>query len=292
MLHVPRALLGLVVVLLVAAGAAEVSHAAAPASQAASRPGSSVGRDEKINPNLPTLWLVGDSTVRVNGKGQQGWGDPVGDFFDKSRINVVNRAIGGRSSRTFQTEGRWDDVLKSAKKGDFVIIQFGHNDGGKLAGDNRERGTIRGLGDETEEVTLTLKQGKKETVHTFGWYMRKYINDAREKGLTPIVCSPVAHVPKAKVTDATPENWDYVRLAEQVAQAEKADFIPLNTLIMKRWVGMEPAEIKEKYFTPADGTHTGVAGAKLNAEAAVEGIRNLKDNPLKSYLKESPSSEK
>src|SRR5207247_9076658 len=107
----------------------------------------------------PTLWLVGDSTVR-NGSGAGakelwGWGDRIGKYFDATKINVVNRARGGRSSRTFITEGLWDAVLADAKPGDFVIIQVGHNDGGALAGDNRERGSLGGIGDETEEVTRT-----------------------------------------------------------------------------------------------------------------------------------------
>src|SRR5262245_34168441 len=107
------------------------------------------------NPNLPTLWLVGDSTVRngsgQGGQGMWGWGDRIAKYFDTDKINVINRARGGRSSRTFVTEGLWDKVLADAKKGDFVLIQMGHNDGGQLAGDNRERGSIRGIGDESEE---------------------------------------------------------------------------------------------------------------------------------------------
>src|SRR3712207_2998098 len=77
----------------------------------------------------PTLFLVGDSTVKNGTKGQRGWGEEIGKYFDTTKINIVNRAIGGRSSRTFQTEGRWDKVLEELKPGDFVLIQFGHNDG-------------------------------------------------------------------------------------------------------------------------------------------------------------------
>jgi rhamnogalacturonan acetylesterase len=265
-----------VLAVLIASCVFSTAHAATPSTAPAT------------DPKLPTLFLVGDSTVRVNTSGQRGWGDPIREFFDTSRINVVNRAIGGRSSRTFITEGRWDAVLKEVKKGDFVIIQFGHNDGGALSGDNRERGSIRGTGDETKDVTLTLKpnEGKKETVHTYGWYLRKYINDARAHGMTPIVCSPVAHAPKEKVAKGSAEKWDYVRFAEEVAQQEKAAFIPLNTLIRSRWAEMEPSEIKSKYFTPADGTHTDPDGARLNAQAAVEGIRALKELQLRSSLKE------
>src|SRR5438477_10103478 len=78
----------------------------------------------------PTLFLVGDSTVKVGTKGQQGWGDPAIKLFDAEKITVENHAIGGRSSRTFQTEGRWDKILTKAKPGGFVLGQIGHNEGG------------------------------------------------------------------------------------------------------------------------------------------------------------------
>ena len=77
------------------------------------------------------------------------------------------------TSRTFRNEGRWDEILKDAKPGDYVLMQFGHNDPAPLSGDNRERGTIRGISDETQDVTLTLgnNKGKAETVHSYGWYI-------------------------------------------------------------------------------------------------------------------------
>src|SRR5687767_12233877 len=75
-----------------------------------------------LNPKLPTLFVVGDSTARNNANGAQGWGDPFAGYFDTTRINVANRAMAGRSSRTFITEGRWDKVLGEMKAGDFVLI--------------------------------------------------------------------------------------------------------------------------------------------------------------------------
>ena len=80
----------------------------------------------------PRVIIIGDSTVR-NGSGegrggQGGWGDRIACYFDTARVDVINKAIGGRSSRTFITGGRWDDVRESLRAGDFVLIQFGHND--------------------------------------------------------------------------------------------------------------------------------------------------------------------
>jgi len=244
------------------------------------------------DPKLPTLWIIGDSTVHNGSKGEMGWGEVIDKKFDTSRINVVNRAIGGRSSRTFRTEGRWDLILKEAKPGDFVLMQFGHNDGGPLSGDNRERGSIRGIGDETQDVTLTLppKAGEKEVVHSFGWYMKTYCTEAKEKKLTPIVCSWIPHCPQAKTGDAASHPTvsetmsGYQLWAKQSADAAGAAFIDLNSLIMKKYEAYTPKEIKAKFFTPADNTHTSPQGAELNAQCVVEGLKSL-DSPLKDYLK-------
>ena len=242
----------------------------------------------------PTLFIVGDSTVKNNGKGLLGWGDPLIKLFDDNKIKVENHAIGGRSSRTFQTEGRWDKILDAAKPGDFVLIQMGHNDGGPLDDAARARGSIRGTGDESKEIDNPITK-KKELVHTYGWYMRKYISDARAKGMTPIVCSPVPHAPAQKVKDGDVEKSAYVAWAEEIAKDQKALFIPLNQLIMKRYAGMEVDALKTQYFGSADHTHTNQAGAELNAQAVVEGIRGLKDCALTEYLavnKTAPEAQK
>src|SRR5436189_4334518 len=102
--------------------------------------------------NLPTLYLIGDSTVNTPTKGVQGWGTPIATLFDKTKINVENRARGGRSSRTYYTEGLWDQVASALKPVDFVLMQFGHNDGGPLT-DGRARASLKGNGDETRTVT-------------------------------------------------------------------------------------------------------------------------------------------
>src|SRR3989442_10856467 len=75
--------------------------------------------DGKKPDRLLTLFIIGDSTVKNGTKGQVGWGDPIADDFDKSKIRVVNRALGGRSSRTYLTEGLWDKVLADVQPGDF-----------------------------------------------------------------------------------------------------------------------------------------------------------------------------
>ena len=234
-------------------------------------------------PARPTLFIVGDSTVHNVAKGQQGWGDPVAALFDKTKIKVENRARGGRSSRTFITEGRWDEVLAAAKPGDFVLIQMGHNDGGALDDAARARGSIRGTGEETKEINNPITK-KKEVVHTYGWYLRKYIGDAREKKMTPIIVSPIPRCPQKQVANGGVEKNNYAAWSEEVATAEKVPFVHLNKIVMGKYADMTPADIKAKYFTAADGAHTSPAGAELNAACVVEGLRELKDCVLKEYL--------
>jgi lysophospholipase L1-like esterase len=232
---------------------------------------------------MPTLFIVGDSTVRTGTKGQQGWGDPVIKLFDPTKIKVENHAIGGRSSRTFITEGRWDKVLAAAKPGDFVLVQMGHNDGGPLDDTARARGSIRGTGEETKEIDNPITK-KKEVVHTYGWYLRKYVADARDKKMTPILVSPIPHCPTKPVSNGDVEKSNYVTWSGEVAKAETVLFINLNKLVMARYAGFTPAEVKEKFFTPADNTHTSPGGAELNAACVAEGIRELKDCRLGEYL--------
>lgn len=231
--------------------------------------------------SLPTLFLIGDSTVNTPTKGQQGWGAPVPAFFDQSKITVLNRARGGRSSRTFLTEGLWDQVRDSLKPGDFVLMQFGHNDGGPL-GDGRARASLKGNGEETQEVD-NKTTGKKETVHTYGWYLRKYITDTKAKGATPIVLSLIPRNiwKDGKVVRAAN---DYGKWAAETAKAENVAFINLNEIIAKHYEEAGQQKVADTYFTPTDHTHTTPEGAKLNAACVVEGIRSLKDCPLVNYL--------
>jgi lysophospholipase L1-like esterase len=236
------------------------------------------------NPNLPTLYLVGDSTVR-NGKGdggsgQWGWGEPLVDYFDAGKINVVNRAIGGRSSRTYVTEGRWDELLAMLKPGDFVVFQFGHNDSGPLDDTSRARGTLPGVGDESREIDNPITR-KHEVVYTYGWYMRKYVADTLARGAVPIVCSPIPR--KIWVDGKVVRNTDnYGGWARQVAEVEKVAFVDLNGMIARRYDALGEAQVEPLFADPH--THTSRAGAELNAECVVAGLKALNGNPLGQYL--------
>jgi lysophospholipase L1-like esterase len=258
---------------------------AAPASRAVD------GKKDGGAGRLPTVWLIGDSTVKNGTKGQVGWGEVIGDLFDPTKAKVENRAIGGRSSRTFLTEGRWDKVLADVQPGDFVIMQFGHNDGGSLtsAPHGVPRASIKGNGDESQEVDNPATK-QKETVHTYGWYLRKYLADAKAKGATPIVCSPIPRNmwKDGKVNRASN---DYGKWAAEAARQGGAEFIDLNDIIARRYDALGPEKVGKEYFGPTDHTHTTAEGARVNAGCVVEGIRGLKDARLAGLLKaEAPQA--
>jgi rhamnogalacturonan acetylesterase len=234
----------------------------------------------------PTLFLIGDSTVK-NGKGKGdgglwGWGNFLASHFDTTRISIRNHALGGTSSRTFQALGLWDKVLAQLQPGDYVMMQFGHNDSGPVNDTIRARGTIRGIGPESEEIDNMITK-KHEVVYTYGWYLRKFIHDTKAKGATPIVLSPV---PRNSWTagQVSRNDQDYGRWAREVARQEKAFFIPLNKIITDRYEKEGEAAVRARYFNTQDHTHTIEAGAKVNAEAVVAGIKMDETVPLNRYL--------
>lgn len=245
-------------------------------------------------PVKPTLWLVGDSTVRNGSRDGRGWGEVISSRFDLDRIAVENRALGGRSSRTFRTEGRWDEVLKAARPGDFVLIQFGHNDSTAPDDPQRPRGTLRGVGEETREIVHPTTK-HLETVRTYGWYLRQYVREARAKGVTPVVCSYVPRAPRRGET-ATPELSGYGAWAKQVADEEGVAFADLFGRIAREYQRREaeqPHAVKETLFVEGDRdyTHTNAAGAEVNADAVVAEVRGLNGDAgkLAAYLKEGSS---
>src|SRR5208282_3208869 len=161
------------------------------------------------------------------------WGDEIAPFFDTGKINVVNRAVGGTTSRTFYRD-LWPHVLAMLKPGDFVIMQFGTN-GGAINDASRARGEIHGIGDETQDIT-NMVTGKFETVHTFGWYEKQMIADARSKGATPMVCSLIPR--NSWRTDGTATRngtTSAAGCARQAAESMNAPFLDINEIIAHQY---------------------------------------------------------
>lgn len=229
------------------------------------------------NVHLPSLYLVGDSTVR-NGRGdgvngQWGWGDYLGTHVDTAKLNVVNRAVGGTGARTFITIGHWQNTLGLVRAGDVVMIQFGHNDNG-------ERGALRGTGSATEERTDAQTKAQ-ETVQTFGAYLRRYVREIRARGATPILCTLVPRNiwRDDRIARSADSHADWTRT---VAAEERVPLIDLHERIAARYDAMGQAAVNPLF---ADKTvHTTAAGAELSASIVVAALRALSDNPLAAYL--------
>lgn len=266
---------------------AALAVAQPPAAPAAATPAAAPvrrGLPTPANPALPTLFLIGDSTVRNGrgdgGNGQWGWGEPLVDLFDPQKINVVNRAVGGLSSRTYLTGGNWERTLALIKPGDFVIMQFGHNDNGAINDTSRARGTLKGTGDESEEIDNQLTK-KQEVVRTYGWYLKKFVAEAKEKGATPIVASLI---PRNRWEGGKVVREAYVDWAAEAAKQAGVACLELNELISARYEALGPEKVKE-FFVP-DNLHTSRAGAEFNAGMVVAGLKQLKVAPLQSALSE------
>lgn len=237
---------------------------------------------DPANPQLPSLIFIGDSTVRNGhddgqGKGaagQWGWGNPIAALFDPAKINVVNRAVGGLSSRTYMSSGHWERTLPLIKAGDVVLIQFGHNDSGPVNDTVRARGTIKGVGDESEAINnLITKQD--EVVHSYGWYLRSYVAQIRARGATPVICSPIPRKNWGADGKMVRAAGDYAGWAKQVAQQEKVGFIDLNDTIARQYDALGREKV-DAFFPADERTHTNMAGAEFNARVVVAGLKALR----------------
>lgn len=242
----------------------------------------------------PTLYLIGDSTVDdgSGNNGLWGWGKFLHQFVDTSKISIRNYAQGGTSARTFQTNGiwdkkinkrgMWDTVYAKIKKGDYLIIQFGLNDQGAIDDTSRARGTLKGIGNDSVNIYNAVTK-QNETVHSFGWYMRRFIQQARAKGAIVIVCSSV---PKNDWKDGKLLRGElgFAEWALQVAKEEKAFSIDLNFMVADMYDAEGEAAVTEKYHIAKDHVHTVKEGAILNASLIAKGIGELNKCRLKEYL--------
>ena len=242
---------------------------------------------EPADSKLPSIFLIGDSTVR-NGRGdgeggQWGWGDSLGDHFDPAKVNIVNRAIGGLSSRTFRTQGHWERALMLFKPGDWVVMQFGHNDSAPLNDDQRARGTIKGAGGGTEAVDNMLTR-RPEVVHTYGWYLRQNIREAKAAGATPVVCSLVPRKTWREGRIVRSGADGYGGWARQVAAEEGVAFIDLNELVAQRYDELGVKAVDALFADPH--THTSRAGAELNAAIVAAELKRLSGAPFVGWARE------
>ena len=249
----------------------------------------------------PTVYFTGDSTVKnadSEDDGMWGWASQASTVFDESKINLVNAARAGRSTRSFIREGLWEKVYNSLQPGDFVTIEFGHNDICPIT-DKKGRGVIASAQD-----TMHVYHMENDTyalVYSFGWYLKKMIDDTREKGATPILVSltPRNEWPGGKVER---RNGSYGKWYQEVVEQTGVEFIDLHNLsadfldkkfAMKKLPADKDkakekiAKLKEKvqgiYFKK-DHTHTSKLGAQMNANSFAKGLKQQKSS-LANYLK-------
>lgn len=236
--------------------------------------------------DCPVVFTIGDSTVRNADEGDSmwGWGSVLAELLDTARVTVANCAMPGRSAQTYLDEGRWDSVYHALQPGDFVLIQFGHNDAGPI-NTGKARAELRGAGDESRVFRME-KTGQYQVVYTFGWYLRKFIMDVREKGAYPIVLS---HTPRNKFDNGKIERntGSFGAWTRDAAARAGAWYVDLNKISgdkLEKMANEQGLRLVGEYFKN-DHTHTSLKGARLNAQSIAEGLR-VTDCPLKDYLRD------
>lgn len=253
-----------------------------------------------ITNGKPCVFFTGDSTVKNfdnEDDGMWGWASQASTIFDESRITLINAARAGRSTRSFIREGLWDRVYKSLRPGDFVTIQFGHNDICPIT-DAKARGVIPGAKDTLH--VFKMDDGTYEVVYSFGWYLKKMIDDTREKGATPIL---VSLTPRNEWPNGRIERRDdsYGKWYREVVEEMGVEFIDMHNISAdaldkmfavkklpknKEKAKLKVERIKQKagvYFKK-DHTHASKIGAQLNAQSFAKGLRQ-NGSPLAEYLR-------
>ena len=252
----------------------------------------------------PVVFITGDSTVKNKDKDEDdmwGWGSVANIVFDETKIDIVNAAMAGRSCRTYLNEGRWEKVYNSLKPGDFVLIQFGHNDISPID-KPKYRGAIATADDTChvyrmqaakedltkqnvidQKLKSNTQVGSYEVVFSFGWYLKKFIQDVREKGATPILVSltPRNEWPEGKMER---RNDSYGIWYRQVVKDTGVEFVDLHNLAADFYDKKCGSKEKANKYFKKDHTHTSLLGAKTNAKCVAQGLKE-NNSPLAKYLK-------
>ncbi|KAF7117336.1 hypothetical protein CNMCM5793_006085 [Aspergillus hiratsukae] len=220
-----------------------------------------------------TIYLAGDSTMAKNGggSGTDGWGQYISSYVSAT---VSNKAVGGRSARSYTREGRFQAIADLLKPGDYVVIEFGHNDGGSLSTDNG-RTDCPGSGDET---CTTTYNGVTETVLTFPKYLENAVKLFVSKGAKVLISSQTPNNPWESGTFSY-SGSRFVGYAQLAAQRAGVDYVDHGAYVADRFKTLGKTTV-DSYF-PNDHTHTSPAGAIVVANAFLKAVVctgvNLKD---------------
>jgi lysophospholipase L1-like esterase len=218
-------------------------------------------------PRPITVYLAGDSTMAekaADKRPETGWGEKLGQYFRPEDVRIANRAMNGRSTRTFIAEGRWQAITDSLVAGDYVFIQFGHND------------------------ESPAKVGSYTPPDDFKRNLTRMVGDVRAKGAFPVLFTPVQ---RRKFNDAgrlEDTHGDYPGYTRSVAAELK---VPLVDMLVSSGEVLSSfgADSSTKLFLQLeaganpnypqgvhDNTHFNPLGAELMARLAVDAIRSLK----------------
>ncbi|KAI0018932.1 GDSL-like Lipase/Acylhydrolase [Xylariomycetidae sp. FL0641] len=220
-----------------------------------------------------TVWLCGDSTMAPGGggSGTEGWGQYLQYSMNAADFKVVNKAIGGRSARSFTREGRFQDVADQVQQGDWVVIEFGHNDGSAGSTDNG-RQDCPGQGDETCQFTYN---GETETVLTYPAYYKNAADLFLAKGAKVIMSSPTPNnVCESGTCTWGPYRFDYypwLAAAEMGGTDAGVYYVPHGAYAAQAMINLGPSVVNDNY--PNDHTHTGPYMADVMAGAFALGLK-------------------
>lgn len=222
-----------------------------------------------------TVFIAGDSTAAnkaENKRPETGWGEQLQKRFEEKRVRVDNHAANGRSTRTFISEGRWQSLIDKVKEGDYVLIQFGHNDESKDKGD------------------------RYTPPDDFRHNLERFVAEVRAKKATPVLLTPVMRRRFDKDGKFYDTHGEYPDLTRRVAAEQKVALIDMHRLSEKVLVKYGPEESRKLFLQLKEGenpnypkgvednTHFSPLGADLMAGLAVDGFREQKLGLVK-YLK-------
>lgn len=224
----------------------------------------------------PVLFLIGDSTMankeNPDKNPEHGWGQVLPQFFTAG-IEIQNHAVNGRSSKSFRTEGRWDQVEKQLKKGDFVIIQFGHND---------------------QKIKDSAKFTNPYTQYRAN--LERYVRETRAKGAIPILMTSIVRRNFNENGVLIDTHKEYPLVVRIVSSEMKVAFVDMQLLTEQLEISYGPENSKqlhlhykkgENLYYPEgkeDDTHLSEPGAEAIARLAVKSMKTLKIG-LEKYIK-------
>lgn len=228
------------------------------------------------NKDSITIFLAGDSTMAdkpIEDNPERGWGQVFSRFFN-DQVKIENHARNGRSTKSFIDQGRWDSLINRVSKGDYVFIQFGHNDSKK---------------DDPNRYAEAHTDYKNNLI--------RFVNDCKNKGATPVLLTPVVRRRFDENGNFFDIHGDYPEVVREVAREQNVFLIDLNQKSAKLVSGLGVERSKELYLHiepgkykllpdgKKDDTHFSKYGAMRMAQLVVDGIKELNID-LKNYLQE------